>query len=174
MGTYAETKEQLLLRVQGVRAGIVRGVPLKGGRFGGFFPIRPCLCVTEPCPCDDLGDLDDLIIWLPVSNQGRGTGSRAGSDEVLAYEVEHDDRVLVEVQIPMTIAQLRKIKEWSDREQGERSDRVTVRKGGKVSPSQAILGAFLVGYALGEKIDEGTGLSESISDWAADNIPWPW
>lgn len=49
-----------------------------------------------------------------------------------------------------------------------------VAKGKKLSVRDAITAAFAAGYAIGEVIDDGTGLSDTISDWAAEHFPWPW
>jgi hypothetical protein len=94
---------------------------------------------------------------------------------VVALEVDPDEQVLVEVQIPMTIAQIKKLKEWGERAAGYdgSTSGTSVNKGKPVTPAKAAAAAFAVGYALGEKIDEETGLSDKISDWAADKFPWP-
>jgi hypothetical protein len=146
-------------------------VPLQDVARKGWKPIRPCICVTEPCPCDDL---DDIIVWLPSVKKA---AKRTGDDGIDSYSVEPDERVLVELQIPMTLTQLRQLKEWADREDGSAGegsgDGEVTAAAAPVGTAGAAVAAFEVGYALGTKIDEAAGLSDKISDWAAENIPWP-
>ena len=171
MATYATTKGRLFQPRNRLDPNTISGVPLKDSPFKDWIPIHTCICVMEPCPCDDL---DDVIVWLPTASRGEPTGKRVGSDEVVSYGVERDKKVQVEVQIPLTLAELKKLKEWATREgepRGRSDSLVTARA---VSVKDALLGAFFVGYALGEAIDEATGLSDTISDWAAEHIPWPW
>lgn len=169
---FATTKaRQLTAASGGVRRGGIAGTFLEGGSMRGWKPFRPCICVTEPCPCDNL---DDLILWLPSSTKAKKT-STAGKVEI---PLDEDTEVLVDLQIPMTISQLRQLKEWSERAAEEPpadggDGTTTVAKGKPVTPAKAAAAAFAVGFALGEKIDEAAGLSDKISDWAADNIPWP-
>jgi hypothetical protein len=174
MATYASAKGRQLQQAQGPRQVNMNGVPLTNAALKGWHPIRPCICVTEPCPCDKLDDLDDLIVWLPAPTRSERTGKRLGSDDVFAYQIESDEPVLVEVQIPLTIAQLKQLKDWSERDesQAKHGGARSTRKA--LSTKDALVGAFWVGVAIGEAIDEGTGLSDTISDWAADHIPWPW
>jgi hypothetical protein len=116
--------------------------------------------------------LDDLIVWMPSAAKEEPTGKRMGTADVISYKLDSDAQVLVEVQIPMTVAQLQKLKEWSRRASGSRGT-TTALKGKPVSVGSAASAAFAVGYAIGEKLDDELGLSDTISDWAADNIPWP-
>lgn len=174
MATYSRTKSSLLQRAGAPSQAVLKGVALDGGGSDGWQPIRPCICVTEPCPCDSL---EDLILWVPSSKQGQETRQRSGQDPIVAYPVDPDEQVLVELQIPMTMAQLKQLKEWAQREEATDSDSSprAARSGKKkpVGTAGAAVAAFEVGYALGTKIDEATGLSDKISDWASENIPWP-
>jgi hypothetical protein len=38
----------------------------------------------------------------------------------------------------------------------------------------AVAGSFAVGFAVGTELDKGLGISDKISDWAAEHFPWPW
>lgn len=169
--TYAQAKGQALRQAKGSRPSAIRGVPMSDDTLRDWIPIQPCICVTEPCPCDVL---DDIVVWMPAAARSQKTKARVGSDQVVSYPVKSDEQVLVEVQIPMTTSQLRRLKEWSQRpgEPGAGSGQTgTAQK--PVSAKDAVVAAFAVGYAIGEVLDEETGLSDSISDWAAENIPWP-
>lgn len=171
MATYATTKGRLFQPRSRSDPNTISGVPLRDSPFKDWIPIRPCICVMEPCRCDDQ---EDIIVWLPAASRGERTGKRAGSDEVVSYGVQPDEKVLVEVEIPLTLAQLKKLKEWATREGEPRGRSDSIVSARAVSTKDALLGAFFVGYALGEAIDEGTGLSDTISDWAAEHFPWPW
>jgi hypothetical protein len=172
MANYTGVKAKSLNRSSGSKFSTLKGVNLDGGAIKGWRPFSPCICVTEPCPCDKL---DDLIIWLPSTRTYEQTHQKVGGDAVVALEIDPDEELLVEVQVPMTIAQIKKLKEWSERSNGcgGTASGISIKKGAPVTPAKAAAAAFAVGFALGEKLDEETGLSDKISDWAADNIPWP-
>lgn len=143
----------------------ITGVPLQGQSFRRWQPIQPCICVTEPCPCDRL---DDIIVWVPTDLPAQRSGRLSKGDDVLAFELEPGTSLLVEAQIPVTRAQLAAVKSSP-----------TLRKvatsmtAHKPSVKDLLAGAFAVGFAIGEAIDEGTGLSDEVSDWLAEHIPWP-
>jgi hypothetical protein len=172
MATYTTTKGRLFQQRSRSNSNTISGVPLKDSPIKGWKALLPCLCVMEPCNCDEL--LDDIIAWLPAASREEPTGKRAGSDEVVSYGVQPAEKILVEVQIPLTLAQLKKLKEWATRDGEPRGRSESIVTARALSVKDALLGAFAVGYALGEAIDEGTGLSDTISDWAAEHIPWPW
>ncbi|MFI6843280.1 hypothetical protein OG535_10810 [Kitasatospora sp. NBC_00085] len=75
------------------------GVPLDVSddhplRAAGGVPIQSCVCVTDPCPCDD-----HPIIWLDeAAVRGRtATGRRTtGGDELYDFAVAADASVVVE------------------------------------------------------------------------------
>lgn len=169
---YDEKKREFL---QQRSFGSLMGAPLDGGReWKGWFPINPCICVkAEGCPCDWL---DDIIVWLPVDIKSEKTGKQCQGNELLIYHIGRDTKVLVETQIPMTLGQLEKAKEITENSCGK--TRAIFNKSsstkGKPSVGALLIGAFELGWFVGEKIDEETGASDKISDWLADNFPWPW
>jgi hypothetical protein len=61
--------EELDRHVEATGTTVIKGAPLEVGadhplRAKGYFPVLSptCVCVTDPCPCDDI---DNLIVWLP-------------------------------------------------------------------------------------------------------------
>lgn len=162
MLSYQDVK-QTLLADKAVAP--ITGVPLEGQSFRRWRPIQPCICVTEPCPCDKL---DDAIVWVPTDRPTQRSGRLNKGDDVVAFEFESDTGLLVEAQIPVTRAQLAAVKSSPTLRKVATS--MTARK---PSVKDLLAGAFEVGFAIGEAIDEGTGLSDEISDWLAEHIPWP-
>ena len=172
MSQYNDTKLNLL---QQRSFGSLMGSPLDGGRdWKGWFPIRPCLCVTaEGCPCDKL---EDIIVWLPEGIPSEKTGKKSEEGELFNYQIGRDTKVLVETHIPMTLGQLEKAKEITEKCSGK--TRAIFQKSsntkGKPSIGALLIGAFELGWHIGEKVDEETGVSDKISDWLAENLPLPW
>jgi hypothetical protein len=82
---------------------VIKGLPLDVSpdhplRAKGYFPIvsPTCVCVTEPCPCEDG---DDLIIWLPDSGvrARKATKLKSKSGENLEeFHVMRDADVITE------------------------------------------------------------------------------
>jgi hypothetical protein len=146
----------------------IHGVPLNGHRDGFFFPVRPCICVIgENCPCDVL---DDLIVWLPEGTPGEKTGKQNTGHDVVCFTVPRAAKVLVETRIPITARHFERMGEVA----AARGRSVVFQTKGKApSKTDLIVGAFAVGWEIGTFIDEKTGISDAISDWAAENIPWP-
>ena len=95
--------EELDRRFEAIGTIVIKGVPLDIGadhplRARGYFPVLAptCVCVTEPCPCDDG---DDLIVWLPDSGvRGRkATELKSKSGEALhEFHVMRDADLVTE------------------------------------------------------------------------------
>jgi len=169
MTQYMNTKQNIL-RQRTVAS--IMGIPLDGD-WKEWFPIRPCVCVTaEGCPCDTL---EDIIVWISANVKPEKTGKKCQGDELLNYHLERDTKILVETQIPMTIGQLEKIKEVTENCDGKTGTifKKSSNSKGKKSIGKLLIGAFELGWFIGEKIDEETDVSGKISDWLAETIPWP-
>ena len=170
MARYEHVKETI---IEGRMFVKIQGIPLDGGPSKHWIPIRPCVCVTEPCPCDTL---DDIIVWLPSNVSSERTGKQWDGNDVYSYRLDEDSRIMVEAQIPMTIGNLQSMKELAERGHGRTISvfQKKSKKKGKSTVGGLLVGAFELGWAIGEKIDEETGVSDKISDWLAENFPWPW
>jgi hypothetical protein len=150
---YLETQQnlagtRLLTKIQGVR--------LEGGLDRDWFPIRPCICVKEEdCPCDTL---DDTIVWLPHGTPSEDTGKKWEGNPVLSYRVPVDSQILVETQIPITLGKLQHMKDLSDRGSGKAVEwlQKSKKKGKKPTVGALLIGAFELGWHIGEKIDRST------------------
>lgn len=92
MPTYIASKAEVLGRAGGPEESVLRGVQLEGALTDRWFGIRPCICVTEPCPCDDW---DDIIVWLPKTTAARRPKRRTGIDSMREFEVDGEDHHLV-------------------------------------------------------------------------------
>jgi len=121
--------------------------------------------------------LDDVILWLPSGTASEKTGDRWQGEDVLAYPIPRGSKVILEAQIPITVGDLQLMKDLAERGRGravtvfQKSANTTK---GKPSIGALLIGAFELGWHIGEKIDEETGASDKISDWLAENFPWPW
>jgi hypothetical protein len=174
MRDYDETQERLAAQRTGSTVTRISGVPLQGRTIKGWFPIHPCLCVQDspenPCPCNNL---DDVLVWLPSNVSPQRSGQQHEGEEVFSYEVPANVRILVETQIPMTAGDLQHMKKLTVRGRGKAVSLLQARSRARVSVGELLVGAFALGWAIGEKVDEETGASDAISDWLAEEIPWP-
>ncbi|WP_139170095.1 hypothetical protein [Mycolicibacterium fluoranthenivorans] len=101
MSGYFEALEQ---RVDAAQTSSFKAVPLDLDedhplRSRGYFPmlLPGCVCVTDPCPCDERKD--DVIVWVADSDvRSRvSTGLKSkGGDELLELLVERDAHVITE------------------------------------------------------------------------------
>ena len=133
-----------------------------------WFPIRPCICVKEPCPCDPL---DDVIVWLPENTPYEKTGEQREGADLMSFTVPSNAKLLVEAHIPMTVAAITKLKGFGDR--GGHGGTIIKKESGKGVVGK-LTAAFELGWLIGEKIDEETGASDEIADWLYDTFgPWP-
>lgn len=171
---YTKVKNETL--EEGVTAQI-HGVPLSIHLDRkGWFPIISCICVTEPCPCDKM---DNTIIWLPAGSQGEKTGKQFEGVDVMAYSIKGNENLMVETNIPMTAAGFKKVqRRVAEDSCNPKSGLRTMAKGAPLPPGSGA-GFFLsvaaaAGWGLGTLIDEESGASDKISDFLAENIPWPW
>lgn len=175
MATYTDTQYDF---IESRLYSTLRGIPLHEGPYDRWFPIRPCLCVTaENCPCDRL---DDIIIWLPPDAIPKKTGSMCEGQELFTYRLETDAEILVETQIPTTINELERLKEVAEGLTGptysafRRTSVMMKKPKKKTTVGTLVVAAFELGWKIGEKINEETGLDDKISDWLSENFPWPW
>lgn len=116
-------------------------------------------------------------MWLPSGTPSERTGKKWEGEDIFAYQVRRDSDILVDTQIPMTIGDLGRMKELAERGHGRAISvlqKSSKKKKGKPSVGALLIGAFELGWHIGEKIDEETGISDKISDWLAENFPWPW
>jgi hypothetical protein len=170
----------------------------------GCTPIWWCLCVQDsmqnPCPCTgpivwvpddwvkrsvDSGRQSSSglpIVAIKADAKGRvyvdttvKLGGHRGADVALVRGKDNDFSPLdQEVWIPrvrpVEVAILVKVLEALE------SDKNIVVMALKTGDSRidALIAAFGLGYAIGEKLNETFGLSDAISDWLVDNLPpWP-
>lgn len=166
----------------------------------GCIPILWCLCVHDspdsPCPCDG------PIIWIPEISIRNRRRAKHREDGVLELDLSGKTKVFVEdtqeadgtgtrvlrktgegafepieeavwVQefTPMRVDRLKRALEVIE---SDPKLSVMAKKKGKGFWGK-IVAAFEAGWAIGEFIDEETGLSDKISDWLLDTFgPWPW
>lgn len=155
----------------------ISGIPLDWDDDGkGFFPIWPCVCVTEPCPCDEL---DDIIVWLPTGTKGERTGNKINGSDVITYIVPGDTKLVIETEIPMTASGFKKFQhEVVETIRNPNSGLQILCKGKPLPPGSGagfwLSAAAATGWAIGTFIDKEAGLSDKISDFLAEKIPWPW
>ena len=174
MADYASAKNRVLDSSVTAR---IHGVLLGGHHDrNGWIPIFPCICVTEPCPCDQM---DDVIVWLPVGTQGEKTGKQFEGADVMDFAVPGDARLIVETNIPMTAAGFKKVQRRVGESRCDPKSGLSRMAAGAPLPPGAGAGFFLTvaaaaGWGLGTFIDEETGASDKISDFLAEHIPWPW
>jgi hypothetical protein len=99
MPTYDEAKLNAFTAVTTVT---VVGVPLDVSddhplRHEGYQPIKGCICVTEPCPCDEESS---EILWIlsPRGDaQGIATDKKNEAGEVLYnYRLDADVTIVIE------------------------------------------------------------------------------
>jgi hypothetical protein len=110
---------------------------------------------------------DDILMWLPANVSFERTGKQWNGSDVYSYELSAESKVMVETQIPVAISDLKKMKEMAE---GGRGRIIASKK----SIGGWLIGAFELGWAIGEKIDEETGASEKLADWLYDTLgPWP-
>jgi len=96
MATYDEAKARNFTKattvaVTGIPLGVSEDHPL---RRASFEPIQVCVCVTDPCPCDD-----NSIVWVGDSDvRARvATGRQAeAGEELYEFAVDADAVVVVE------------------------------------------------------------------------------
>lgn len=73
---------------------------------GGFLPLNPCACVTEPCHCDGY-DHGNTIVWIPRSLilDSRDTGRHSTDGEsIVEYRLEDQTQVFLEKLRPVNAA----------------------------------------------------------------------
>lgn len=168
----------------------------------GCTPILWCLCVHDspdnPCPCTG------PIIWIPDRFLRAKRKARHGEEGAIEFDLDGKTRIFLEdsrevgtiesgtrllrksedgqleavtdtlwVQefIPMRINTLKRALLLIE---GHPQLSAMAKKKGKGFWGK-IVAAFEAGWAIGEFIDEETGLSDKISDWMIDTFgPWPW
>ncbi len=126
-----------------------------------FMRLFGCFCVQDtpesPCLCGS-------IIWIPWDKIVRIEKSERKNDKgqkLSLVTVYNDAEIVVERLTRMKAIQY-----------GQRPYRTHARKDGvayRTSEKGALLiAAFELGWVIGTKIDEETGLSDTISDWLYD------
>jgi hypothetical protein len=100
MATYSQILEN---KFEASGAATIKGVALDVGddhplKAKGYIPVLAshCVCVTEPCPCDDR---DDQIVWLPQNaiRSRKATEHKTKSGETQeAFQVARDADVITE------------------------------------------------------------------------------
>ena len=172
--SYEDAQCEAIDRATAVK---IYGIPLSapsGDTARRFVRIVGCICVQDspenPCPCEG------PIIWIPRDGiLTTERSSRKGHDgqSLAVITVASDAKLVLERQSTVsaaTVAQLGNLRRGRARRVAMMARaRGGLSGGGARGTAGAILGAFLVGYELGTKIDEATG----ASDWLADTL-WGW
>lgn len=158
---YCKEKEKIVDENRGV---VLHGTPLV--EFESLaawkkptLPFRFCICVKEPCPCDQPPiwfNKDDIL----AMDRSRKTGE--DGQPLWEVKLKSNARILVEQVIPMTARNFESGMSKPTPGGGTTTAQM------KAPPFGWVKAAFAAGFAAGTLIDKGTGLSDDIAEGAID------